>query len=156
MESMALIILSVVMGALFALIFGLIMKLSFAVEALAGIIFAAVLFTALKISARRSNRKYAEVEKEIGSAVLYKLNCNFRYDGRLYNGYIYICEDALHIISLEKKAGERHVLPYDSIESVQEISPAQTDILCKAGALFSVTAPKVMELSCKINERISR
>lgn len=154
MENKALMLLSAVMGALFALIFGLIMKLTFAQALFSGILFAMLLFAALKISERRSNRKYAEEEEKLGSEVLFKLNCNYRRDSKLRNGYIYVCEDALHVISMEKKTGERHVIPYDTIESVRDVSPAQIDILLKADTVFSVTAPKVLELSYAINERI--
>ena len=155
MENKALAILSLVMGAVFALGFGLIMKLSFAETALTGLFCAAALFAALKISVRCNNRKYAEAEKEIGSEVLFKHNCNIWRDGKLCNGYIYVCEDALHIISLEKKPGEKHVLTYDEIESVRDISKVQIDILCKTEIVFSITTSDAMGLSYEINERIS-
>lgn len=155
MENKTLIFLPAIMGALFALIFGLAMKLNFTDAVLTGMLFAIMLLATLKISTRRSNKKYAEAEKDLDSEVMFKHNCNISRDGKARNGYIYVCEDALYIISLEKKLGEKHILPYDTIDGVRDISKVQLDILCKAGIVFSVTTSDAMGLSYEINERIS-
>ena len=101
-------ILSVMTGALFGigvyLLFPMLcLEVSFFESVLVGVMFFSILMMVLMAPEIYINREYTKFEKGLVPPPLYRYEVDFVSDEGIRNGRIYICEDILVIISMDKK-----------------------------------------------------
>ncbi|MBR4768308.1 MAG: hypothetical protein IK088_04945 [Lachnospiraceae bacterium] len=108
-EEKTIVKLSAITGVLFAALMYLVLVFvkrasAFWMAIVAGALFAACLVIVLVVYNRGLKKKYAAVEAELTSRVMYIENGNFEYgDGKIRNGNLYFCEDDLVIASFDGK-----------------------------------------------------
>lgn len=123
-----------------------------ALALIGGSLCAMLVFPVLVFSERRVLRKYAEVEKNIKSPVLYKTNGNFILDRQVKNGNIYFCETGVLMISLRKKTW---LIDEVLMQNIAEVRFDNLFLILrtKDGRIFRILVPDAKEAEEALNEK---
>ena len=117
-----------------------------------GIMFALLLFLALDIIEKVTNKKYREFEKEIKSPIFYKANGNFNLGNSVRNGNIYFCEAGIVFASLDKKPLAAEELLLQNIEKY-EFDNIHINVYTKDGRMFLITTSKANEIIDELKKK---
>lgn len=145
-------LLSVLIGGLFAVATGLILYYSgetptstILLSLFSGGFGGFVLHMILSIADRRTNKRYAALEKDIRSPIFYKTNGNFILEKSVKNGNIYFCDDGLVFISVDYKPVVREDIPLSNISRV-DFDGAHVKIRTEDDRIFLIMIPDVAKV----------
>lgn len=144
------ILLSLILGVLFAvltLIVGLMLWPSYAVVSavLAFVLATPMMHFALAISERRTNKMYAELEKQITSPIFFKANGNFNLGYGVVNGNIYLCDNGIVFASVDSKPHRMQEIPAEQIWYF-EFDPIHVLLHTRDGWVYEITLPNAQEV----------
>lgn len=144
------ILLSLILGVLFAvltLIVGLMLWPSYAVVSavLAFVLVTPMMHFALAISERRTNKMYAELEKQITSPIFFKANGNFNLGYGVVNGNIYLCDNGIVFASVDSKPHRMQEIPAEQIWYF-EFDPIHVLLHTRDGWVYEITLPNAQEV----------
>ena len=144
------ILLSLILGVLFAvltLIVGLMLWPSYAVVSavLAFVLATPMMHFALAISERRTNKMYAELEKQITSPIFFKANGNFNLGYGVVNGNIYLCDNGIVFASVDSKPHRMQEIPAEQIWYF-EFDPIHVLLHTRDGWVYAITLPNAQEV----------
>ena len=152
-------ILSLGVGAIFTLGAVIVLHLaapSFAwLGAVAGAVFSGLLFLILTIGAARTDVYFHAAEQELLSGYETSKEANFRIDGKVQNGRLYLCSDEIVILLLNGKRYQKLTIPYAEIVSVDAPMDWKLTIRLEAGVI-EASGTGMQKLADRINEHLQR
>ena len=100
---------------------------------------------ALAISERRTNKMYAELEKQITSPIFFKANGNFNLGYGVVNGNIYLCDNGIVFASVDSKPHRMQEIPAEQIWYF-EFDPIHVLLHTRDGWVYEITLPNAQEV----------
>ena len=152
-------ILSIVVGAMFAL--GAVIVLRFAapsyawLSAVVGAAFSGLLFLILTIGAARTDVYFHAAEQELLTGYEISKEANFRIDGKVHNGRLFICTDEIVIVLLNGKRYQKLTIPYAEIVLVDAPVDWKLTIRLETGAI-EASGTGMQKPADRINEHLQR
>ena len=117
-----------------------------------GVISAILLYIAIVISEKTTNKKYSVIEKELKIPFFYKSNGNFIIGNNVKNGNIYFCESGIVFVSVDVKPHAIENLSKSNIDTYKFENLCMT-IYTKDGKTFLIMLPNAKDVLRKLQSK---
>lgn len=146
-------LLSAFTGLFFGIICFFILQLffpedAFLISAAAAIGYYIVLFLFLMLYDRNMKTRYKQAEKHISSPILFKATCQIHSRGAC----VYICENKMVLISLDKKPYVMEELLFENIISIS-YNQFQLNILANDDRLYMIKTSEIAKIVELLDEK---
>lgn len=125
---------------------------AFELAALTGNLLAMAVFPVLVLSEKRVLKKYAEMEKNITSPIVYKANAHFILDRQVRHGNLYFCETGVLMIALYKKTWLVDEVRKQNIETIR-FESFLVILQAKDGRVFRMMIPDAGAVEAELKSK---
>lgn len=117
-----------------------------------GILFALMLYLCMNAIIFHTNKKYEKAKKSIGSEIKFETSANFFAANGVKNAKIYLCDDKIVMLSLEKKPYISDTLEKSNFFRYETDGIVKMTLYTKDGLAYSFSSSEIGTLTEKMRE----